>query len=85
MRAEYERRSLRLEEDIAESIQGELESRLSSETKELEERMRQDIELTVARRREQLRVEVEKQLESNMKNRSNFLKSPPKIQASFKY
>ena len=50
MRAEYERRSLRLEEDIASSIQEELESKLSSETKG--ERMRQDVELAVARRRE---------------------------------
>ena len=55
MRAEYERRSLRLEEDIAASIQEELQSKLNSETKELEERMRQDVELAVARRREQLR------------------------------
>ena len=64
MRAEYERRSLRLEEDIAASIQDELESRLLSETEELEERMRQDVELAVARKREILRVEIEKQLES---------------------
>ena len=64
MRAEYERRSLRLEEDIASSIQEELESKLSSETKELEERMRQDVELAVARRREGLRGEVERQVEA---------------------
>ena len=63
MRAEYERRSLRLEEDIAVSIQDELEKRLKSETTELEERMRQDVELAVARRKEQLRSEVERQIE----------------------
>lgn len=64
MRAEYERRSLRLEEDIAASIQEELETRLLAETEDLEERMRQDVELAVARRREELRIEIEKQLES---------------------
>jgi len=64
MRAEYERRSLRLEEDIAATIQDELETRLTAETTELEERMRQDVELAVARRREELRVEIEKQLET---------------------
>ena len=75
MRAEYERRSLRLEEDVAASIQEELESRLSSETKEMEERMRQDIELAVARRREQLRAEVEKQLESKYSEKLSDRKS----------
>ena len=61
-RQEYDRRSIRLEEDIAQQIQSELESRLRQETTDLEDQMREDVELAIARRRDELRVEIEKQL-----------------------
>ena len=51
LRAEYERRALRMEEDVAKDIQSELEQRLVSETHRLENRMQEDLELAVARKR----------------------------------
>jgi hypothetical protein len=69
LRAEYDRRSLRLEEDIAQQLQQELEVQLRQETDDLEERMREDVELAIARRRDELRVEIQKQIESSHSER----------------
>ena len=71
LKAEYDRRSLRLEEDIAQQIQLELENKLRDESNDLEQRMREDVELAIARKRDELRVEIERQLESRHADRLN--------------
>ena len=62
LKVEFERRSLRLEEDIAQQLQSDIEGQLRKETDELEERMREDVELAIAKRRDDLRTEIESQL-----------------------
>ena len=71
LKAEYDRRSLRLEEDIAQQIQLELENKLREESNDLEQRMREDVELAIARKRERASVEIERQLESRHADRLN--------------
>jgi len=69
LRAEYARRSQRLEADLGAEIQQELEVRLRQDTDDLEQRMREDVELAIARRRDELRHEVEQQLEQRFAER----------------
>jgi hypothetical protein len=69
LRAEYARRSQRLEANLAVEIQEELEQRLRRETEALEARMREDVELSIARRRDELRREVEVQLQQQFSER----------------
>ena len=48
----------------------ELEGRLRQETDDFEERMREDVELAIARRRDELRVEIERNSKRVMPNDS---------------
>ena len=66
---EYERRSLRLEEDIAQQLQSDIEQQLRRETDDLEERMREDVELAIAKRRDELRGQIESQLNEQQAGR----------------
>ena len=54
LRAEYDRRA-HLEEEMARSIQVELEEKLRIETEQLESRMREDVDLALTRKREELK------------------------------
>ena len=69
LKVEFERRSLRLEEDIAQQLQSDIEHQLRKDTDDLEERMREDVELAIAKRRSDLRTEIEQQLDEQQSSK----------------
>lgn len=79
LKVEFDRRSLRLEEDVAQQLQTEIEIKLRDETKLLEDNLRDDVEMALAKRRDELRVEIERHLNeqhaSKMAERKSRLKA----------